>query len=81
MSAKKKETIASFEEGLEKLEAIVQEMEEGKLPLEKLITHYESGSKLLAECDLKLKEAEKKIEILRSKNAENPVFEDFDPDQ
>ncbi len=81
MSEKKTEKIASFEEGLEKLEAIVEEMEEGKLPLEKLITQYEAGNKLLAACDAKLKEAEKKIEILKSKDSANPQFENFDPDR
>ena len=80
MSAKKNETIASFEEGLEKLETIVSEMEDGKLPLEKLITHYETGTKLLAQCDLKLKEAEKKIEILKAKNADNPEFAPYETD-
>lgn len=81
VSTKKMETIASFEVGLEQLETIVKEMEDGKLPLEKLITHYETGSKLLAQCDAKLKEAEQKIEILRTKNADKPEFENFDPDQ
>ena len=66
---------------MEKLELIVKEMEDGKLPLEKLITHYEEGAKLLAQCDAKLKDAERKIEILKSKNAENPVFENLEFDQ
>lgn len=75
MSTKKKDTISSFEDGLEKLESIVREMEEGDLPLEKLITHYEKGSSLLAQCDRKLKEAENKIEILKAKTESGAVFE------
>ncbi|MBC2607466.1 exodeoxyribonuclease VII small subunit [Pelagicoccus albus] len=81
MTTKKKETIASFEEGLEKLEKLVSEMEDSKLPLDKLITHYETGNKLLAQCDLKLKEAEKKIEILKAKTESGPQFEPLDEKQ
>ncbi|MBK1877718.1 exodeoxyribonuclease VII small subunit [Pelagicoccus mobilis] len=73
--------IASFEEGLEKLERIVSEMEDSKLPLEKLITHYEQGTKLLSQCDIKLKEAEKKIEVLRSKTENGPEFEALESEQ
>lgn len=80
MSAKKKDTQPpSFETSLENLEAIVAEMEKGQLPLEELITRYEEGTKLLSQCEVKLKEAETKIEILRSKSGEKPKFAKFDP--
>lgn len=81
MTTKKKETIASFEEGLEQLERLVREMEDGDLPLEKLITHYEKGTTLLNQCDQKLKDAEKKIEILKSKSAANLEFEELESGQ
>ncbi len=80
MSKTPKKEELSFEEGLEKLEALVEEMESGDLPLEKLLIKYESGSELVKKCEAKLKEAELKIEKLRNANAENPEFEDFDPD-
>lgn len=80
MTAKKTESIKSFEEGLSKLETIVAEMEDGQLPLEKLITHYEAGTKLLKLCDAKLKEAEKKIEILKSRNGEPADFAPLETD-
>ncbi len=73
--------IATFEEGLEKLETIVSEMEDSKLPLETLITHYEKGNKLLAQCDIKLKEAEKKIEILKAKAESGAQFEELETEQ
>lgn len=73
--------IATFEEGLEKLETIVSEMEDSKLPLETLITHYEQGTKLLGQCDIKLKEAEKKIEILKAKSENGPEFQEFETGQ
>lgn len=81
MSTKKKDMIATFEEGLEKLEKIVADMEDNKLPLETLITHYEEGTKLLAQCDIKLKEAEKKIEILKAKTENGPEFEALESEQ
>ncbi len=81
MTKKEKETDLSFEDGLDKLEAIVEKMESGDLKLDALVKRYEEGSKLLVHCDKKIKEAETKIEILRNKDPKNPEFENFDPDQ
>jgi len=53
-----------FEDALERLEKIVQEMESGDLPLEEILKKYEEGSKLMQVCTAKLNEAEKRIEIL-----------------
>ena len=58
----------SFEEALKKLEAIVEAMEAGDLPLETLLSKYEEGSKLVRICQEKLAEAELKIQQLE-KNA------------
>ena len=57
-----------FEESLQKLEAIVETMEAGDLPLETLIARYEEGSRLAKVCQEKLAEAELKIQQLE-KNA------------
>ena len=57
-----------FEEALEKLEAIVETMEAGDLPLETLIARYEEGTRLAKACQEKLAEAELKIQQLE-KNA------------
>ena len=80
MTTKKKAepTEPSFEEGLGQLEAIVAEMEGGRLPLEQLIVRYEQGSKLLGLCERRLKEAELKIEILRGRDPAKPEFEALD---
>ena len=53
-----------FEEALEKLEAIVETMEAGDLPLETLIARYEEGTRLANACQEKLAEAELKIQQL-----------------
>ena len=80
MSKKTKQEDFSLEEGLEKLGSIVEEMESGELKLDELVRRYEAGSKLLAQCDKRIAEAEAKIEILQNENAEDPEFENFDPD-
>jgi exodeoxyribonuclease VII small subunit len=59
--ARKKE---KFEEALQKLEAIVTQMEEGDLPLEETLKAFEEGVKLARFCANKLDEAERKVERL-----------------
>jgi exodeoxyribonuclease VII small subunit len=61
-----------FEDALEKLEKIVAELEEGGLPLEKSLKKFEEGIKLSRFCSKKLKEAERKIELL-TKTAEGEL--------
>lgn len=53
-----------FEEALKRLESIVESMEAQDLPLETLLARYEEGSKLSQICQLKLTEAELKIQQL-----------------
>ena len=53
-----------FEEALQKLEAIVAQMEEGDLPLEEALQAFEEGVKLAKFCTTKLDEAERKVEKL-----------------
>lgn len=52
----------SFEESLQELEKIVQNLESGKAPLEESISAYERGIALKTQCEKKLKEAQEKIE-------------------
>ncbi len=59
--ARKKE---KFEEALQKLEAIVTQMEEGDLPLEETLKAFEEGVRLARFCANKLDEAERKVEKL-----------------
>jgi exodeoxyribonuclease VII small subunit len=68
MAEKKK---LSLEEAMEKLEKIVAEMENDKLPLERSLKLYEEGVKLVALCSEQLEAAKRKIQILQSgKNGE-----------
>ncbi len=53
-----------FEDALKKLEAIVDKLERGDLPLEASLKAFEEGVKLSRICTKMLDDAEKKIEIL-----------------
>lgn len=70
----------SFEEALKNLEAIIEHLESGEAPLADLVEQYEKGTQYLKTCHVRLNEAELKIEKLREKS-DQPVFENFDPDQ
>ena len=55
----------SFEQALEELETIVNDLERGDVPLEQSIRIYERGEALKAHCDRLLKAAEDKVEKIR----------------
>ena len=78
MSSKKKEP--TFEEALEKLEALVASMESGEVPLATLVEKFEEGSNLVKVCEERLKQAELKIEKLRQEN-EHVALESFAPEE
>jgi len=59
----------SFEESLAQLEAIVGDLEEGRLGLEASLLRFEEGVRLLRNCQGLLETAERKIEILTSNPA------------
>ena len=73
------ETERSFETAIERLEAIVDEMESDKLPLEQLLTRYEEGTRLVKVCQEKLETAEKRIEIITRNAAGKPQVKEFEP--
>ena len=55
----------SFEQALEALERIVENLERGDVPLDQSIRIYERGEALKAHCDRLLKAAEDKVEKIR----------------
>ena len=54
----------TFEQSLSQLEKIVQQLEDGDLPLEKAIKKFEEGIRLSKLCGQKLSETEKRINLL-----------------
>ncbi len=72
-----KETKLSFETALTQLEAIVETMESGDVPLADLLAKFEQGTKLLKVCESRLKDAELKIEQLK-KQKDGIAFTKFE---
>ena len=52
----------SFERALEELELIVKRLEDGKVPLEELVTIYERGESLKRRCEELLRQAEARVD-------------------
>ena len=76
MAASKK---INLEKSLSDLEALVEELESGDLPLEQAMKKFEQGIKLTRGCQTALKEAEQKVQILM-KSAGGDELADFDVD-
>jgi len=53
-----------FEQALAELEAIVQRMERGELPLEESLAQFERGVRLARQCQQALDAAEQKVDAL-----------------
>ncbi|MDR1044866.1 MAG: exodeoxyribonuclease VII small subunit [Candidatus Adiutrix sp.] len=75
---KKKET--SFEEGLARLEKLVESLEDRSLNLDKALGAFEEGLALSVTLRRKLDEAAGKVEILTRDLAGRPLARPFDPD-
>jgi exodeoxyribonuclease VII small subunit len=60
--------LPKFEECLDRLEKIVEELEKGDVPLEASLTLFEEGINLSTACRTELEQAEGKVEILLKKN-------------
>lgn len=68
----------TFEASLEALEHIVRELERGDLSLEKSLELFEQGIRLSRECQERLSQAERRIELLMRDNQGRPVVVPFD---
>ncbi|TCT22616.1 exodeoxyribonuclease VII small subunit [Melghiribacillus thermohalophilus] len=68
----------TFEEAIEKLEEIVEKLEDGDVPLEKAIDFYQEGMNLAKVCNDKLVKVEKQMEQIMKENGD---FEPFSPQE
>lgn len=73
------EQARTFEASLEALERIVQQLESGDLPLEKSLELFEQGIRLSRECQERLSQAERRIEVLLRDNQGRTVVTNFTP--
>ena len=68
----------SFEKNVERLDAIVRQLEDADLPLEKALQLYEEGMKLSEVCQKQLQEAEGRIQVLMKRAGGKVVAEPFE---
>ena len=73
----KEEPGLTFEKGLERLEGIVKELEQGDLSLERSLELFEEGMRLSGICRRQLEEAENKVELLVKKGDGKMAAEPF----
>ena len=59
----------NFEQALEELEKLIEEMEQGELNLEASLQHFEKGINLTRRCQQALQKAELKVQKLAEKNS------------
>ncbi|MFA0767842.1 MAG: hypothetical protein OXFUSZZB_001170 [Candidatus Fervidibacter sp.] len=73
-------TPQTFEEAVSRLEEIVQLLESGELPLDETVRLYEEGQKLIAFCQQKLADAERRIKIVTLNNGGELQVREFEGD-
>lgn len=56
---------ASFDDGLDRLEALVQQLESGHLSLEEALSRFEEGVTLSQGLHQQLADAQRRVEVLR----------------
>ncbi|HBC0019347.1 TPA: exodeoxyribonuclease VII small subunit [Enterobacter hormaechei subsp. steigerwaltii] len=76
---KKNDAPASFETALSELEQIVIRLESGDLPLEDALNEFERGMQLARQGQVKLQQAEQRVQILLS-DSEDAKTTPFTPD-
>jgi exodeoxyribonuclease VII small subunit len=76
----KLQKMPDFEQSLGELEALVQKLEQGDVPLEEALKTFERGVALTRQCQTALRTAQQKVEVLLVKNGEETVepFDDED---
>lgn len=64
----KKKSATLFEDALAELEQLVNQLEQGDIPLEESLKSFERGVSLTRTCQQALQDAEQKVQILMAKN-------------
>lgn len=69
----------NFESAMERLNALVEDMESDQLPLEALLSSYEEGIQLVKVCQGQLAKAQQRLEIIQTNAAKELEVKPFDP--
>ena len=64
-----------FEDKIDELDAIINELENGEIDLDDAINKYTKAMKLIKECDTELKNIEEQVNKIVSENNEIEDFE------
>ncbi len=70
-----------LEKSLGELEAIVEQLESGELPLDKSLKEFERGVRLSRECQAALKDAEQRVQVLLGNDLRPFAGEDLEDDE
>jgi exodeoxyribonuclease VII small subunit len=73
VTKKSKEQSESYEARYQQLQAIVQQLEQGELPLEELLQLYERGVHLAAACQQMLDQAELRVQVIQQNQGSTGV--------
>ncbi len=68
----------SFEQAFEQLEAAVEALQDGQMPLERALNYYEEGMKLAQHCNELLEKAELRVQKLHVTSEGKSVLEPFE---
>jgi exodeoxyribonuclease VII small subunit len=68
----------SFEQAFEQLEAAVEALQDGQMPLERALNYYEEGMRLAQHCNELLEKAELRVQKLHVTSEGKPVLEPFE---
>lgn len=74
--SEKKADELSFEQAIDQLNQIVSRIEMGQVPLQESLEQYEKGMKLIRYCRGILQDAEKRIEMISTKEEQKPAESD-----
>ena len=67
----------TFEASMERLEAIVRQLEQGNVPLEEALKLFQEGTELVRSCQKLLDDAQLQVKKIMTAPDGSPVEEDF----
>jgi len=70
----------NFEDSIKRLKAIVEQIEQGEIPLQDSLEQYEQGMALIKHCRGILQQAEKRIEKISKVDRDEPESAEGDAD-
>lgn len=76
----KKPRVPNLEKSIAALESVVEELEDGDLPLEKALQQFEAGVKLSRDCQQALDAAEQRVKVLIDNNLQDFSAAEADED-